>query len=47
MSLRLVLEDDGVEIDETFFATLEPNSKLVLIKEGENWSPRRGKYLHF
>lgn len=39
-NVRVVLETDGTEIDdEEYFATLDTNTSLMILQEGENWMP--------
>jgi len=39
-SLYLVLEDDGTEVDEEdYFATLPPNTTLMLLYSEDRWTP--------
>ncbi|XP_063926153.1 DNA fragmentation factor subunit alpha-like [Zophobas morio] len=38
--VTVVLETDGTEIDdEEYFATLEPHTSLMVLKEGQKWMP--------
>ncbi|XP_074030397.1 lipid transferase CIDEB [Leptinotarsa decemlineata] len=40
-NITLVLEDDGTEIDdEEYFGTLDPNTCLMVLTEGQNWFPK-------
>ncbi|XP_072389869.1 DNA fragmentation factor subunit alpha-like [Diabrotica undecimpunctata] len=39
-NITVVLETDGTEIDdEEYFGTLDPNTSLMILTEGENWRP--------
>ena len=36
----VVLEEDGTEVDEDdYFQTLESNTELILLHQGDRWSP--------
>ncbi|CAG9822620.1 unnamed protein product [Phaedon cochleariae] len=38
--ITVVLEVDGTEIDdEEYFGTLDPHTSLMILTEGQNWSP--------
>ena len=37
--VRFVLEEDGTEIDEAFFSTVAPHTRLILLNDGEIWHP--------
>ncbi|CAC5375175.1 unnamed protein product [Mytilus coruscus] len=39
MFLKLLVEDDGTEIDAEFFELLPSNTHLMVIKAGEEWNP--------
>ncbi|XP_052075496.1 uncharacterized protein LOC127712951 [Mytilus californianus] len=43
-TFSLVLDADGVEIDNDFFNSLEGNVILMLLKTGETWEPQDNKF---
>ncbi|XP_041490066.1 cell death activator CIDE-B [Microtus oregoni] len=45
--LSLVLEEDGTAVEsEEFFQLLEDDTCLMVLEQGQSWSPRSGMLLH-
>ncbi|CAG9859209.1 unnamed protein product [Phyllotreta striolata] len=41
-TIKVVLETDGTEIDdEEYFATLDTNTSLMILQEGQHWMPQK------
>jgi hypothetical protein len=40
--LRLVLEEDGTEVDQDYIPFMEPNTVLMLLSKDEFWNNKEG-----
>ena len=38
-NIRFVLEEDGTEIDDAFFSTVAPHTRLIVLDGNESWRP--------
>ena len=38
-NVRIVLNEDGVEIDTDYYRTLDANEIVVILGPGEQWTP--------
>lgn len=41
--VRIVLDEDGTEVDGDYWETLPPNSKLILLTGKDHWIPQGGE----
>ena len=43
--IKIVLEEDGTEIDNDYLPFVKPNTVLMMLKGAEVWSDEKSKYI--